>query len=133
MKYSFLINVGAHDLLKPYIIIIDHLNPSYAKLIEVYGREFFLEKGQIIKFCLLKIFGCIQCFCSTSRIYRNFFQRNIFSGVIAKNVQRILNVYRQQDSLTPILLCRITDVTAHSPRVRIDTKQQNSTDNLQKT
>lgn len=53
--------------------------------------------------------------------------------MIAKNVQRIKNIYRQQDSLTPILLGRTTDVTAHSPRVRTDTEQQNSTDNLQKT
>lgn len=64
---------------------------------------------------------------------RKLFPKNIFSGVIAKNVQRILNVYRQQDSLTPILLGQITDVTAHSLCVRIDTEQQNSTDNLQKT
>lgn len=97
-------------------------------------EESYFEKRVNHKIMFPQNFWLHTMFCSTSRIYRNFFQKNIFSGVIAKYVQRILNIYRQQDSLTPIVLGRITDLTtAHSLRVGIETEQQNSTDSHQKT
>lgn len=81
MKYSVLVTVMSHDLLKPFIIIIDHLNPTYTTLFEVYGREFFFEKRvKSQKFFFTKFVVAYNVFVLHQEYTETFSNKIFFQG-----------------------------------------------------